>query len=304
MKRTVSLILILAILLLCPVLLTGCGEQVIDEEYPVTVGGITVEKEPKSIVVLSGSLADIISYIGYDYKMVGRSDECDQEFLSIVPSVGGADSPDLNAIAGMNADLIIADSSIPADARGRIEAAGIPLVLLGPAADTDMLRERYVQLGTLLGGAKTGSKKGEKSYNNLMDLLAQFRTVTPDVVKTSVYLYLNDSGELCTFTKGSMEQQFFSYNGSINIFSNQMESVVNITELRMGSPTFIFYDDEAVIDTLRQNEKLRHLYALREKNICLIPRKNFSLYGTTCEQTVYEMVLVMNSKDSTPTDEP
>ena len=97
MKRILSIALALCMLLSCAVVFTACsGEK--SGEYPVTVGGVTIEKEPKNIVVLNDVHADIISYIGYDIKMVGRSAECDQDFLSIVPAVGSAASPDVVAI--------------------------------------------------------------------------------------------------------------------------------------------------------------------------------------------------------------
>ena len=82
MKRILSIALALCMMLGCAALLGGCnGEK--GDNWPVTVGNVTIDKEPQNIVVLSDKLADIVSYIGYDVKMVGRSTECDQDFLYI-----------------------------------------------------------------------------------------------------------------------------------------------------------------------------------------------------------------------------
>ena len=302
MKRTLSFLIILAILFTCPVVLTGCSDEKASE-YPVTVGGVTVEQEPLAIVVLNPSVADIVSYIDYDYKMVGRSIDCDQDFLSIVPSVGTPDNPAVDTIVNKGADLVIADSTLPDKVRKKIEAEGVTVVVLDPASDFDSLRELYISLGTLLGGSATGSKKGEKSYNELIDTLGQFKSSATGIVKTAVYLYLDKDGQLCTFTKGSMEQSVFNYSGATNVFANQEEALVDAAQLRMASPTCIFYDDYAVIDCLRNNEKLKNLRALKENRFCQLPLENFSRYGSTCELTVYKMVAFLNDLDKATDDE-
>ena len=85
-KRIVSIALAFVIALSVAVTFTGCG----NDDYPVEVANIIIESEPKNIVVLDASTADIISYTGYDIKMVGRSDEVNQDWLSVVPSVGAS----------------------------------------------------------------------------------------------------------------------------------------------------------------------------------------------------------------------
>ena len=93
-KKLLSLIMAAATAALSAVVLTGCG----DKEYPVEVANYKIEKEPNNIVVLDAPTADIISYIGYDRKIVGRSDEVSQEALKGAPSMGGAEDPDVKKI--------------------------------------------------------------------------------------------------------------------------------------------------------------------------------------------------------------
>ena len=95
MKKFVSAFLASVVALSACAGLAGCGG---DNNYPVSVADITIETEPKDIVVLSDETADIISYLGYAKKMVGRSDEVTQNFLSIAPSVGSAQNPDVDKI--------------------------------------------------------------------------------------------------------------------------------------------------------------------------------------------------------------
>ena len=296
MKRSISFFLILAILLSCAVIFSGCSTAV-DRNYPVTVGDVTLNSEPKNIVVLNDCVADIISCIGYDEKFVGRSSECDQDYLRIVESVGTPDAPSVDRIVELGADLVIADSSLTGAVRSQLEEAGVTTVVLDPATTPDELQALYTDLGVLLGGNVNGKKKGQKAYAGLMDTLGQFRTSGTGVVKTAVYLYLNDDGQLCTFEKGSLEQTIFQFNGATNVLMNREEALVDASELRLGSPSCIFYDDYAVINYLRNDEQLMHLRALRENKTCQILKENFYRHGVSCEQIVYDMVDFLNRLD-------
>jgi iron complex transport system substrate-binding protein len=303
MKRAVSLLIVCALLLSCAAIFAGCGGEK-NKDYPVTVGDITLEKEPQSIVVLNDGVADVISYIGYDIKMVGRAVTCDQSFLRVVPSVGTPENPAVDTIIQKGADLVIADSTLHDKVREKLENAGIIVITVDNATDLAGVKELYLTLGSLLGGAVTGHDKAEKAYNDLFDLLAQFTTATSDVVKTAAYLYLDESGQLCTFTKGSIEQRIFKYAGAVNVFSNQETPVVDTTELRLGSPGYIFYDDEAVLEYLNSNENLYRLHALVNNKLYQLPLNSFHRYGNTLEMTVYEMIDYLNRQDEATPDEP
>ena len=290
MKRTLSIVLALCMLLSCAIFFTGCSSTAGGNNWPVTVGGATIDKEPQNIVVLNDCFADIISYIGYDIRMVGRSDECDQEFLHVVPSVGKAASPDVNAIAAAQTDLVIADSALSADAKASIEAGGAKVVILDVPTTEETLKETYINLGTALGGKETGLAKGENGYDELLDMLGTMNTATSNIVCTVAYLYLNESGQLCTFVKDTLEYKFFNYNGNTNIFSNQTEPAVNPEELRIGSPNYIFYDSEDVLAVLRADEQYAHLHALQHNGTLMISRKAFNRCGTSAEEAIYAIL--------------
>lgn len=296
------MILALVMLLSCAAFFSGCSKQE-SKEYPVTVGDVTVEAEPKSIVVLNPCIADIISYVEYDYKMVGRSIECDQSFLHIVPSVGTPDNPAVDTIVQKGADLVLADSTLSSKARSKIEDQGIQVVVLDPPADMAGLKDIYITLGAVLGGDVTGRANGEKAYKALFEMLGQFKSAATSVAKTAAYLYLDQNGRLCTLVKGSLEHKLFGYNGAANVLANQTEAAVEPSDLRLGSPSCIFYDDESVLDYLRNDEKLMNLKALQDGGTCRIPLESLQRYGTTCEQAVYEMADFMNEHGKATADE-
>lgn len=63
MKKIVSVFLASALAVSACAGLAGCSGD--NKNYPVSVADITIETEPKDIVVLSDETADIISYLGY-----------------------------------------------------------------------------------------------------------------------------------------------------------------------------------------------------------------------------------------------
>ena len=119
MKKIVSVFLASALAVSACAGLAGCSGD--NKNYPVSVADITIETEPKDIVVLSDETADIISYLGYAKKMVGRSDEVTQNFLSVAPSVGSAANPDVEKIKSYATDIVFADDTLDENAKRRIQ---------------------------------------------------------------------------------------------------------------------------------------------------------------------------------------
>lgn len=303
MKRTLSILLAVCLLLSCVGLFAGCSAKGDNQNYPVTVREVTIEQEPKAVVVLNDYLADIVSYIGYDIKMVGRSEECDQEFLQIVPVVGKAAAPDINTITSAGADLVIADNSLTADAKQNLEAAGIKVLQMQPATKLDELQALYVDLGTALGGKTTGAEKGQKSYDTLFDTLDTLNTATTSFVQSAAYLYLDESGQLCTFTEGSLEQKFFNYSGTTNVFAHQTEPVIDPDHLKIESPSYLFVDSTAVLEIMQADPSLANVSALKSGHTLVIPKKNFERHGTSVEQAVFDILSYIEKVSKATPDE-
>lgn len=289
MKRTLSIILALCMLFSCAVFFTGCSSDS-SKDFPVTYGDVTIEKEPEAIVVLNDSYADILSVIGYDVKMVGRSEECDQEFLHVVPTMGTSAAPDTAAIISAETDLVIADSTLGADAKSALEAAEIKVVTMEPATDEETLKTLYADLGTVIGGNVTGKEKGEQGYDDLFKMLDNLNTASSDIVQSAAYLYLNENGQLCTFVKGSLEYKFFNYNGCSNVLHEQETAVINTEDLRIDTPTYLFYDSPEVLDKLSADENTAGIAVLSDGKALQIEKKNFSRYGASSEEAVFTMM--------------
>ena len=165
MKKLVSLLLAAVLCCTAAVTLAGCG----DKNYPVSIANITIEKEPANIVVLDPSSADIISYMNYDGKLVGRSTEVDQSFLAVAPEVGTANTPDVNAIIDAKAEIVFATDKIDEKGLKELEDAKIKVIKMSIADSPKELERNYNTIGKILGGEITGAEKGKSAYDKLIE---------------------------------------------------------------------------------------------------------------------------------------
>ena len=325
MKRMLSLMMAVCLIISVAAVFTACGDNK-GENFPVSVGGAEIKEEPKRVVVLNDAFADIIMYMGYDTKLIGRSIECDQEMLDVLTSVGSADNPAVDTLTSLEPDLVIADKTLDDKARKKIEDAGITIAVFDPYASQDDLKKLYIDLGTALGGNIDGSEKGEEAYVKLFDLLKDYNTTTQEIVVTDAYLYLDDDGNYCTFVKDSVESKIFGYNGAMNVFASKTSPAFhstavtddkgNVTEadeqyIRYANPTYLFLDgtvdkngniDSPVYDKLKADPNLANLSALKQNRISFIPLKRFYRPGVTFEDLLFSMIDTLN-KDNEAAEE-
>ena len=114
----------------CLALLAGCsggGEDISSgaarEDYPVTVSDVTINEEPQEVVVLSQNLADVILAMNYEFSLVGRSAECTQSDLSVVPVMT---ITDVDTMREAGVDLVLVDEDPSAEQNRSLNTARHP----------------------------------------------------------------------------------------------------------------------------------------------------------------------------------
>ncbi len=277
-KRIISALIAL-MMVFSATILSSCGEE---PEYPVTVGGITVNSEPHNAVILDKNTADIISCIGYDVKMSGRSDEVDQKGFKVVPSVGTAAVPSVSAIEKLNADIVFANDALDPTVLSELEGKGITVVSLEPANTPKQLKNLYCKLGMILGGKNEGKQTSEEAFDDLYNTYKELRDAAENSTNTQItvcYLYM-DNGVLKTTAKGSWGNTMLSYTGTFNVFQNETSDTVDPEMLRRANPAYIFCDCEEVVEYLKTSDVLGHLDALNGKTV-VVPYSDFMTQGYT-----------------------
>lgn len=277
-KRVLSVFVAFAMMLSIYCSFTSCSQE---KDFPVTIGNTTIQQEPENIVVLDKNLADIVSCMEYDIKLVGRSKEVNQDGMNVVPEVGTKADPDVNKIKELKTDLVITDMSMDETKKKEFEDAQIPVIQYETAQTEKQLKNEYRNIGRVLGGNITGVKKGNSAYKSLSDTLKNIRNAAEydSIVKTVCYLYIGD-GVLKTMNKGTWGNIILNDTGAINVFENSETDIVDTKQLKIANPDFIFCSDQDVISYLSESDTLSGLKAL-EENAHIIPLDDITMQGYT-----------------------
>lgn len=304
-KRIVSIALAFVLALSVAVTFTGCG----NDDYPVEVANITIESEPKNIVVLDASTADIISYTGYDIKMVGRSDEVNQEWISVVPSVGSQNSPDVEKIKTYETDIVFAGEGLDNIVKENLEKENIKVITMSQAKTPKALETNYLTLGKILGGKVTGANKGASAYDDLISNMEQVKSsvkaeVNSDILYTVCYLFYEDNS-LKLMTSGTYGDMLLGYTGAVNAAVNIDENKVDVNTLKVANPNFIFYADEATLNAIKADAVLGKLTAVKSGKTLMVTVDDMNRQGRSALDTLNKMVEFMypSLKKSTATND-
>ena len=298
-KKFLSLILTGVLLLSTATVLSSCDEEA---EFPVKIGNITIEKEPENIVILDKNLADIISAIGYDVKMVGRSDDVNQKGLEVVPSMGTAHDPSVTKIIKEKTEIVFTGSELNDTDVKKLEKAGIIVAQFENANTIKQLKSLYIKIGKMLGGNTAGKNAATKAFNEIKDTLNAVKTAAKrdKTVSTLVYLYA-DNGVLKTVTSGTWASTLLGYTGSINVFDNADSDVVDIDQLLLADPNYIFVSDKGVKEYLETSDVLGDLSALSDRTF-IIPLDELRLQGYTCLDVLEEIIDDITSVNDNDTE--
>ncbi len=291
-NKIISLVLVILTALSAVLAFSGCSNG----EYPVHIANIDIETQPEKIVVLDPKVADIISYMGYDVNMEGRSDEVNQEWLSVVPSVGSASFPNVDAIADTGATLVFADETLDAVIKENLNSKGIQVISMAYAETQKQLETSYVTLGKIFGGQLSGGNQGGQSFVDLLtemgDIKNKVAESNTNVFNTVCYLYYDNNG-LRLMTSGTYGDLLLSYTGAVNAAVNIEDNAVDVNTMKVANPSYIFYADQATLDAIKADKVLSNLTAVKKGKTLMITNDEMSRQGKTAINTLTKMVNFM-----------
>ena len=260
------------------------------DEYPVTVSGVTIQKSPEKVVVLSDSLADIILALELENKLIARTDECTQEKLATLPSIGSIQNIDLNKISSYSPNLILADKTIENNLLEKLQTLNIPVICLEPATKRESFITLYQDLGSILAGAQTGKTLGENTANNILMTLDDINRIIPKkgVVTTACYFYDSNKKIASGDTLASM---LLELSGATNIAKGSTNFNIDTTALKISNPNFIFCAENTKNDLLADST-IASLQAAQNGNTFEMDKSLMTRQG----HTVVDAVTFMASK--------
>lgn len=265
MKRPLAALLgILLVLSIC----VGCGPKgdissgVAEQDFPVTVNEVTIQDEPKGVVVLSPNLAEVIMALGYEMQLCGKGAACTQEDLSVLPDMT-LDDP--QSILGVGADLVLTEDAPSEEQKQGLNDAGIDVVTIAPATSREDFTRLYREVGSCMMGGVKGYERGEKIAEGIFSTIDDISRQIPqtDTLVSVCYLYDVEGGVV---TGDTLEGKLIECAGLINAASDGAGNHMDVETLLMVQPQYIFCPT-GLKDTLAQTDQYKDLTAVQEGRV-------------------------------------
>ena len=265
MKRPLAALLgILLVLSIC----VGCGPKgdissgVAEQDFPVTVNEVTIQDEPKGVVVLSPNLAEVIMALGYEMQLCGKGAACTQEDLSVLPDMT-LDDP--QSILGVGADMVLTEDAPSEEQKKGLNDAGIDVVTIAPATSREDFTRLYREVGSCMMGGVKGYERGEKIAEGIFSTIDDISRQIPqtDTPVSVCYLYDVEGGVV---TGDTLEGKLIECAGLINAASDGAGNHMDVETLLMVQPQYIFCPT-GLKDTLAQTDQYKDLTAVQEGRV-------------------------------------
>jgi cobalamin transport system substrate-binding protein len=231
------------------------GITVIDS-YDRTV---TIEKTAERVISLAPNITETIFALGKGDILKGRTDYCDYpEGIQNIPSMGSLREPDIEAIAELNPDIVIASTHFTKESLDKLTALSIPVLVLANGDSFEGVYNTISDIGRLTGSEHTAS-----------EIISSMKTtvqIVTDAVKgkekPSIY-YVIDYGEYGDFTAGgdTFINQIIDMAGGNNIASEIKGWSFSLEKIIDSDPDILvcskFYNTKKLISNTNGYKDLR-----------------------------------------------
>ena len=266
------------------------------------LANITISKAPDRVIVLSDSIADILVSCGFIKKIEGRSDECTQEEISGVKTVGSKLKPDLEKISALSPDVIFADSDMPKEQLSKLNESGFTVITFVPATSMSGISDLFGNVGAVMAGETTGREIGEERAETLSVTMDDLQRLIPEskVLVTACYLYDEKGTSLKDDTPSG---KLFEYLNAVNVCKAGVADDEAFNALKLANPQYIFCDI-GVKDKIMKSELFKDFSAVKNKQVYELSSELFSRQGNSLVEALTDMIEIMYPSVSINPEDP
>jgi iron complex transport system substrate-binding protein len=209
--------------------------------YPLTIVDDTgtelvFEKAPSAVVSIAPSETETIFAIGGGELVVGVDSNSNYPEEATKLSQVGDYVTNIEAVVALNPDLVIASSTMNADAVTKLRELDIPVYAKDPKTYEQVIA-KVEELGTILNR----SADAAAAAGNMRDTLELVTTAVKDADKKKVYLEMSPGW---TVGSGEFLNEMITLAGGENIAASQPGWFeVNVEEVITQNPQYIIYPD-------------------------------------------------------------
>ena len=227
----------------------------------------TFDRPPQRIVSLNPATTDILFAVHAGPRVVGRSKwDLYPDSARLVPSLGDALRPNVEAVLGANPDLVILyaseDNRLAYD---RLRDAGIAVLALR----IDRI-EQFERAARLLGRLTGDAGAGARVADSVLATLARVRDATTGLLRPRVFWRIWDA-PLITIGRGSFLSQLVDIAGARNIYEDIAAPSQQITfeDVVRRDPEYVLVGPEGN-ETITSDPAWRALRAVREGRVRIV----------------------------------
>lgn len=297
---------ILAIAVAAMVSLTACVStnniENVMTAYPATAANITVEQQPLAVASLSPSITKLLIELGYANKIVGYSDSCEAEGVTITDEqrIGTGLKPNMTNIGKLAPELIFTNVPLSKAHMEKLAGVGMKVIVIPVVKDIDTLKRDYVDIINLMEGNIEAFHKGIEQVDELQQSLEHIDSLLKAETKPS-FLYITSS-DFVIATSDTFESSLLSYVGA-NAASGEGMTEYNVTpeQLAAMNPDIIFYADGVDPEAIKASELYKEKNAVKNGKLIKVDNKKLTLQNIEADEVVREIAkAVYPAIDFTP----
>lgn len=246
--------------------------------YPVTVGDLTLEKQPMRIVSLSPTATEMLYAIGAGEQVVAVDEYSNfpAEAVALGSGLSGYE-PNVEAIAGLSSDLVI----ISYDPGGLVEqltALSIPVFMAGAPENFEDVYAQIEQIGLLTGHFDTAVQLSSQMQ---ADISAAVAEVTNPSTPITYYHELDNT--LYSVTSNTFIGQVYGLFGLQNIADGVVEGndypQLSAEVIVKANPEIIFISHTETPAVISARDGWGKLNAVTNKQVIMLPADIPSRWG-------------------------
>jgi iron complex transport system substrate-binding protein len=235
---------------------------------------ITVNQPVRRVVSLAPNLTEIVFAIGLEERLVGVTDYCNYPpQAASLESVGGPENPNIERIAKLRPDLVLATRSggnrLPTVSS--LETLGFSVFTSDPHSVEEMIRSAE-RIGELMGEPNAGSELAASLRSRVQDVASRLSDVPARRVLMVVW-----PEPLITIGRDTFIADALRIAGAQNVIELEQDwPNVSLEEVARQQPEYLIFASDHSRQTERQIAELRgragwrNLEAVREERVIVL----------------------------------
>jgi iron complex transport system substrate-binding protein len=238
---------------------------------------VTIDKVPTRIVSASPAVTEILFALGKEKLLIGRTNYCVYPLqVSAIPSIGEIIDPNLETIASLNPDLVIASTHFKKEMADKIQQMNVPIVVLVSQESFEGSYNMIRQVADIVDAKDKGDSIIRSMQKTVSEIEAGAKTVKE---KPSVY-YVIGFGKTGDFTAGgnTFISNMISMAGGVNIAQDVIGWSYSLEKLIQKDPDIILIHNgqkEMFVNT----PAYKNLKAVKRNKVYEVDNNLFELTG-------------------------